>query len=98
MLLIGPLETNFSEILIEIHIFSFNKMQLKMSFGKWRPYCVGLNVLTEMPVNHDVCRSLSSIRCEFQGMIQNANTQQRISKHNAVLKSLIITENTLKDH
>ena len=29
-LLIGPLETNFSEILIEIHIFSFKKMHLNM--------------------------------------------------------------------
>ena len=31
ILLIGPLGTNFSEILIEIHIFSFRKMHLKMS-------------------------------------------------------------------
>ena len=28
--LIGPVETNFSEILIEIHKFSFKKMHLKM--------------------------------------------------------------------
>ena len=28
--------TNFSENLIEIHIFSFTKMHLKMSSGKWR--------------------------------------------------------------
>ena len=46
ILLIGPLGTNFSEILIEINTFSFKKMQLKMSFGKWRPFCLGLNVLT----------------------------------------------------
>ena len=30
ILLIEPLGTNFSEILIESHIFSFNKMYLKM--------------------------------------------------------------------
>ena len=29
ILLIGPLGTNFSEMLIEIHTFSFKKMQLK---------------------------------------------------------------------
>ena len=29
MLLIGPLGTNFNEILIEIHTFSFKKMHLK---------------------------------------------------------------------
>ena len=45
-LLIGPLGTNFSEFLIVIHTFSFNKMHLKMSSAKWRPFCLGLNVLT----------------------------------------------------
>ena len=45
ILLIGPLGTNFSEILIEILIFSFKKMHLKMSSGKWRPSCLSLNVL-----------------------------------------------------
>ena len=45
ILLIGSLGTNFSEILIKIHTFSFKKMQLKMSSGKWRPFCLGLNVL-----------------------------------------------------
>ena len=45
ILLIGPLGTNFSEILIEIETFSFNKMHLKISSGKWRPSCLGLNVL-----------------------------------------------------
>ena len=45
ILLIGPLGTKFSEILIEIHTFSFKKMHLKMSSGKWRPFCLGLNVL-----------------------------------------------------
>ena len=44
ILLIGPLGTNFSEILIKIHTFSFNKMHLKMSCGKCRPSCLSLNV------------------------------------------------------
>ena len=38
ILLIGPLRTNFSEILIGIKTFSFKKMHLKMSSAKWRPY------------------------------------------------------------
>ena len=46
ILLIRPLETNFSEISIEIYTFSFKKMHLKMSSGKCRPSCLGLNVLT----------------------------------------------------
>ena len=45
ILLIGHLGTNFSEILIEIYTFSFKKMHLKMLSGKWRPSCLGLNVL-----------------------------------------------------
>ena len=46
LLSIGPLWTNFSQILIVIHTFSFKKMRLKMWSGKWQPFCLGLNVLT----------------------------------------------------
>ena len=45
LLLIGPLGRNFNEISIEIHKFSFKTIHLKMSSGKWRPSCLGLNVL-----------------------------------------------------
>ena len=46
ILLIWTLGTNFSEISSEIHAFSFTKMLLKMSSAKWRPFCLGLNVLS----------------------------------------------------
>ena len=46
ILLIEPLGTNFSEISIKILTFSFTKMRLKVSSAKWRPFCLGLNVLT----------------------------------------------------
>ena len=45
ILLIETLGTNFSQISSEIHTFSFKKMHLKMSSGKCRPSCLGLNVL-----------------------------------------------------
>ena len=45
ILLIRPLGTNLSEILIGIQTFSFTKMYLKKSSAKWRPFCLGLNVL-----------------------------------------------------
>ena len=45
ILLIRLLVTNFSNMLIEIHTFSFKKIHLKMSSGKWRPFCLVLNVL-----------------------------------------------------
>ena len=39
------LGTNFSEILIENQTLLFKKMRLKISSGKWRPFCLSLNVL-----------------------------------------------------
>ena len=45
VLLIGPFGTDFSEILIEIHTFSFKNMHLKLSPANWRPFCLCLNVL-----------------------------------------------------
>ena len=45
ILLTGPLGTNFTEILIEILTISFKKMRLKVSSAKWRPFCLGVNVL-----------------------------------------------------
>ena len=45
ILLIEPLGTNFSEIFIESLIFSFKKIRLKVLSTKWRPFCLGLNVL-----------------------------------------------------
>ena len=50
ILFIEPLGTNFSEILIDIQSFSFNKMYLKMASVKWRPFCFGLNVLMQAPL------------------------------------------------
>ena len=47
ILLIGPLGTNFSEISIVIHTFSFKKIHMRMSSGKWRPSCLGLNDLID---------------------------------------------------
>ena len=46
LLFIGPLGTNFSEILIEILTFSFKKMRLNVSSAKRQPFCLGLNVFS----------------------------------------------------
>ena len=46
ILLIGPLGTNFNEIIIEIHTFSLQKIYFKMSSGKWQPFCFSHKVLT----------------------------------------------------
>ena len=47
ILLIRTFWTHFSEIVSEIHTFSFKKIHLKMSSGKCRPFCLGLNVLMQ---------------------------------------------------
>ena len=47
LLSIGPSETNFSEIRIEIKHFSFQKMRLKQSSAKLRPFCPGEDELRQ---------------------------------------------------
>ena len=61
LLLIGPLGTNFSEILIEILTFLFKKMRLKVSSAKRWPFCLSLNVLSSAVGN-------ATERC---GLVQN---------------------------
>ena len=58
ILSIGPLGTNFNEILIEIQIFSSKKTHLKMSPGKRRLFCLGLDVLTHLRRVTHVYRSV----------------------------------------
>ena len=75
ILLIQTLGTNISKILSKIHTFSFTEMHLKMSSGKWQPFCLSLNVLTssksdlglisvvsvpnEIPIYTVLCHSMS---------------------------------------
>ena len=63
ILLIGPLGTNFNEILIGIQTFSFKKMHLKMSSAKWRPFFLGLNVLTHWHLTPHVMHEYVSGSC-----------------------------------
>ena len=63
LLLIRPLGTNFSEILIEILTFSFKKMRLKVSSAKRPPFCLGLNMLSLCYVNF--CRDESYNRTKL---------------------------------
>ena len=46
ILSIGPLGTNFSEVLIKINIFSLKEMHLKSSSTKWQPFCLSSSVLS----------------------------------------------------
>ena len=58
--LIEPSGTNYSEILIETHTFSFMKISLKKSSGKRWPFCLGLNVLNTIlrPSHKYLCKCI----------------------------------------
>ena len=88
MLLVGPLGTNFIEILIGIQAFLFKKMPLKMSSVKWRPFCLGLNVLNvhyiinKTPHLYNKRKSISQIpRCtsQMQQLVAEMCTRVHIS-------------------
>ena len=64
LLSIGPVGTYFSEIWIKTQQYSLNKISLKMSSGKLRPSCLGLNVFTELfqdTIDYDDVRSLAYV-------------------------------------
>ena len=61
--LIGTLETNFNEILIEIHKFSVKKIHFKMLSGKWRPFCLSLNMLRLQQSGWHLAEKISTSFC-----------------------------------
>ena len=85
ILLIGPLGTNFSEILIKIHTFSLKKIHLKMSSGTCRPFCLVLNVLKLIYRGLDECR-LFKIKL-------NPSTEILLNSKNTMLASSTETNN-----
>ena len=60
LLSIEPLRTYFSENYIKIQPFSLKKMHVKMLSAKWRPFCLGLNVLTQRLVGYQDNSPISS--------------------------------------
>ena len=91
ILLIGPLGTKFSEILIGIYTFSFKKMHLKMS-AKWRLFCLGLNVSMhqEAIICIDKTRNLPS-NClqtaKHFTMLNQQNAQCCLQNHICILQA-----------
>ena len=84
ILLIGPLGTNFSEILIGIQTFSIRKMHLKMSSAKWRPFCLGLNVLIS-EWNKYPCQQYIGCQMAAIGTIQRGLQRcQQLCKINSI--------------
>ena len=71
LLLIGPLGTNFSEILIKIQTFSLKEIRLKMSFAKCCQFCLGLNVLRQ---HYDICTFWGYRKCANDSLIRKPPT------------------------
>ena len=96
ILSIGLLGTNVSEILIEILAFSFKKMHLKVSSAKYRPFCLGFNVLmhwlvtlTSQLENFGKVLWLTSSSWHYVIILHNApNQRPRLS--NAVYRYVVI--------
>ena len=76
ILLIGPLGTNFSEILIEIQTFSLKKIRLKMSSTKCCSFRLGLNVLNLRALKFSSMNKIYIFQC--MGKIFLWNSAQNI--------------------
>ena len=72
ILSIGPLGTNFIEILMKIHTLSFKKMHVKMSSGKCRPSCLGLNVLNVLETSLKT-RSALGVNADHSHIVMRRN-------------------------
>ena len=87
ILLIGPLGTNFNETSIEIHIFSFKKIHLKLSSGKWRPFCLGLNVLRSPDTGNFIfCMTWAPSRCT---QYSQAHWPKAKTRHHSIKYSVV---------
>ena len=76
--------TNFNKIFITIQQFSYKKMCLNMSSGKWRPFCLGIHVLK---VNQNACsiiRFWEHIWWFYIGQMQFAVFMQSLAGINIV--------------
>ena len=80
ILLTGPLGTNLSEIWSKI--LTFKKMRLKVYSAKWRPFCLGLNLLIPVGAAGSSCWFIS--------------TSSKLTFFNFKLPSIIINQLMLK--
>ena len=90
ILLIGPVGTKCSEISIAIS-FSFQKMPLKVSSTKLRPFCLGLNALRRgrgpvISTERSVMRFHQNVRTAHHSMPRVCTFLTRIKSHGEKFK------------
>ena len=99
LLSIGPLGTNFSEILIKIQNFPITKMHLEISSAKRRPFCSGGDEL-KRPLSSD----LGDNTCLLRGLsprpkahLLNSLRPRRNRRHFAddISRYILVNENVL---
>ena len=90
ILLIGPLQTNFREILIDILTFSFRKRHLEVLSVKWRPFCLDLNVSTPSMMNSIQSNTLiySHLKCN---LCKNWKIKREVLHHKENIDTMPIT-------
>ena len=91
ILLIGPLGTNFSKILIKIQTFSLKKRHLKTSSMKCCQFRLGLNVLTSMAINQQlryfmICNRPKNLN-SWNGKTYISNSHSAITDTDAIKSS-----------
>ena len=88
ILLIGPLGTNFSEILIKIQTFSLKKIRLKMSSAKCCSFRLGLNGLTwnKIVCMGDIYRCIWMKFISMLSMYVQSGTHRHFHQRIVVLK------------
>ena len=72
ILLIGRMGMNFTEILIEIYTFSFQKMYFKISSAKWRPFRLG-----SYELGHDMRSTRFAVQYEAGLILGLGQTNER---------------------
>ena len=82
ILLIGPLGINFSDILIEIHIFSFEKIHLKMSYAKANQWHYMVVMVTQIAGEKTVCSPVCSPMSSFLYVCKGSDVKTLQWRHN----------------
>ena len=96
ILLLGPLGINFSEFFIGIQTFSLKKMHLKMSATKWRPFCLGLNVLIYMVICYKRIQTNECILVTFLKKVMADGQYNLFSDYLCTMNSYLFHEISLQ--
>ena len=73
ILLIKPLGTKLTEILIEIYIFPFKEIHLKTLSAKWWPFCLGFNDIVCVLLRISIYTSNDGVTNTFETWVSSVD-------------------------